>query len=212
MSDPIRSLSIGQVIYVLSNVKQKIVPAVVVEEIVVKKLDGNQVSWKVSVGPPGKERIVDSNRLDGDIYSSLEEIRDILYKRLSGFLDGLISEAERRVESWYGQQVSVSRLEHDSAHSNSSDSQSKIAPENLISEFESHALSNTAHGQPVQQVRQQQNITIPQRSSDEARNELRRRLDPESDKLQEGSDNPNVLETEEIQLPDGRKVRLNLRG
>ena len=52
------SLSIGQIIYVLSNKTQKIIPAIVVEEMTVKKIDGNETSWKVSVGPQGKEKII----------------------------------------------------------------------------------------------------------------------------------------------------------
>lgn len=205
MSNSNKSLSIGQVIYVLSNVKQKIVPAVVVEEIVVKKMDGNQISWKVSVGPAGKERVVDSNRLDGDIYSSLDEIRDVLYGRLSSFLDGLITEAERRVETWYGQHVSTPKHE-DSSSLSDPNSQTKIAPENLISEFENHAVSI---GRP--QSSANQNMVVPQRTQEEARNELRKRLDPEANQ-ESGESNPGVLESEEILLPDGRKVRLNLRG
>lgn len=50
------TLKIGQIIYVLSNKAQRIIPAIVVEEMTVKKLEGNEVSWKVSVGPTGKEK------------------------------------------------------------------------------------------------------------------------------------------------------------
>lgn len=194
-----KSLQIGQVIYVLSNVKQKIVPAIVVEEIVVKKIDGNQVSWKVSVGPPGKERIVDSSRLDGDIYSSLDEIRDVLYRRLSSFLDDLVTEAEKRVETWYGQQISrTSSLSERDPASGGSREPEKIAPENLLSEFESHSASKI-----TQQVMTSQNL-----EKDKAREELRRRLGGEEGETPGGS----ILESEYMELPDGRKVKVNLRG
>lgn len=204
MSNSNKSLSIGQVIYVLSNVKQKIVPAVVVEEIVVKKLDGNHVSWKVSFGPPGKERVIDSNRLDGEIYSSLDDIRDILYKRLSSFLDELVTEAEKKVETWYGQQVSSSRSESFSGTNNAEDNTSKIAPENLINDFETHAHAHSARETVPQ------NITVPQRNREKEllRNELRQKLQGDEESAESGS----ILETEEVVLPDGRKVRLNLRG
>lgn len=207
MNNQDKSLSIGQVIYVLSNVKQKIVPAVVVEEIVVKKLDGNHVSWKVSVGPQGRERIVDSNRLDGEIYSSLEEIRDVLYKRLSSFLDDLVRETEKRVEVWYGQQVNATKLEDlDRTLSGSGDSSGsdKIAPENLISEFETHA------------TKKPQGVSVPPppssgpRRRDNLTNELRRMIDPEGEGLQGTPE--NILDSEEIELPGGQKVRLNIKG
>jgi len=202
MSNSNKSLSIGQVIYVLSNVKQKIVPAVVVEEIVVKKLDGNHVSWKVSFGPPGKERVIDTNRLDGEIYSSLDEIRDILYKRLSSFLDDLVTEAEKKVETWYGRQVSSSRSECYDGTGLAEDTTSKIAPENLINDFETHALRPT-----------DQNITVPQQrgrdqSREQLRNELRQKLQPDDETSADGT----LIDSEEVVLPDGKKVRLNLRG
>ena len=193
-----KSLQIGQVIYVLSNVKQKIVPAIVVEEIVVKKIDGNQVSWKVSVGPPGKEKIVDSNRLDGDIYSSLDEIRDVLYKRLSSFLDDLVAEAEKRVESWYGHQVSKGSSVSESSNVSSGREPDKIAPENLLTEFESHSASKiTQHA-----------VALQNQEKEKAREELRKKLSGEEPETQNGT----ILESEYLELPDGRKVKVNLRG
>lgn len=212
MSNTNKSLSIGQVIYVLSNVKQKIVPAVVVEEIVVKKLDGNHVSWKVSVGPPGKERIVDSNRLDGDIYGSLDEIRDVLFKRLSSFLNDLVKEAEKRVELWYGQQVSTSKLDDLDGTTDSSsqvERNDKIAPENLISEFESHATMSSRS--PQMGAKQDTPASSPPPQKNQLQNKLRQMIDPDLDASSTSNGN-NVLDSEEIELPDGRKVRLNIKG
>lgn len=137
MNSQEKNLQIGQIIYILSNVKQKIVPAIVVEEIIVKKIDGNQISWKIGVGPPGKEKIIDSNRIDGNIYASLEEIRDVLTKRLTSFLDDLINEAERRAESWYHHHISKI------AEHNIEKNMEKIAPEKLLSEFDNQ-LENTS--------------------------------------------------------------------
>jgi len=105
MSDdekPQKNFQIGQIVYVLSDKAEAIVPAIVVEELVHKKLDGNSISWKVAVGPPEKKKIVASDELSGEVYTSLEEIQDVMVKRLTAFVDGLIGGARKRTEKWYG--------------------------------------------------------------------------------------------------------------
>jgi len=205
-----RTLSIGEVIYVLSNKTQKVVPAIVVEEVLVKKLDGNQISWKVSVGPPGKERIIDSNRLDGVIYPTLEEIRNELHKRLSVFLDEMISEAEKRVEHWYGKQTA----QHRASQGLSEDPNDKIDPENLISDIETPlqpraSRAPMAHRDPSSSVRE----------------ELRRRAEIMADpnhpisiasRAAQDERPPGggemIVDSEEVIMPDGKRVRFNVKG
>jgi len=100
--EPQQNYQIGQIVYVLSDKAEAIVPAIVVEELVHKKLDGNSVSWKVAVGPPEKKKIVASDELSGEIYTSLEEIQDVMVKRLTVFVDNLVGGAQKRTEKWYG--------------------------------------------------------------------------------------------------------------
>lgn len=202
------ALSIGAVIYVLSNKAQKVVPAIVVEEVLVKKLDGNHISWKVSVGPPGKERIVDSNRLDGVIYPSLEDVRAELHKRLESFLDEMILEAEKRVENWYGKQTAQLR----SAQGISEDPNDKIDPDNLISDIEA----------PPQQSFAASSRAASASTSARIRDEVRRRAEAMADpdhpmtrvnqQQQELHSGESVVSSEEVVLPDGKRVRINLKG
>ena len=56
-----------------------------IEEITVKTIEGNQSSWKVSVGPQGKEKTIDSKRLDGELYGSIEEVQGVLRERLDRY-------------------------------------------------------------------------------------------------------------------------------
>jgi hypothetical protein len=99
------NFQMGQIIYLLSEKAEKIVPAIVTEEVLVKKLDGNSVSWKVAVGPPNKRKEVDSNKLNGEVYSSLEDIREAMTQRLNDFIDALIGDAKKRTETWYGKHI-----------------------------------------------------------------------------------------------------------
>lgn len=99
------SFQIGQIIYLLSEEAEAIVPAIVVEEQVVKKLDGNSISWKVAVGPPNKRKEIDSNNLKGELHTSLEDIREVMTLRLTTFVNGLVDQAKKRTETWYGQHI-----------------------------------------------------------------------------------------------------------
>lgn len=102
---PQQTFQIGQIVYLLSDKAEAIVPAIVVEELTLKKLDGNTISWKMAVGPPDKKKILASTDLEGEIYTSLEEIRKVMVERLMGYVTNLISQAEKRTEIWYGKQM-----------------------------------------------------------------------------------------------------------
>jgi hypothetical protein len=141
MTSQARTFEIGQLVYILSNKNQRIVPGMIVEEIVIKKLNGNQTTWKIAIGPKGKERIVDHTKLDGDIHVSLADIEEILRKRLETFLSSLISEAKQQSFSWYGKANESS--EKRSEHINDV-SESKVDPETLM---EIGVLSGPAENQ-----------------------------------------------------------------
>lgn len=96
------SYSIGQVIFVLSNKTQTVLPGIVREEIYYRSLDGENVSYKIAIGPPNKQRIVDLSSVDGEVYGSLDDIRKILIDKLTAFVDDLCVSTNERVNQWYG--------------------------------------------------------------------------------------------------------------
>ncbi|NBP04439.1 MAG: hypothetical protein EBU90_31015, partial [Proteobacteria bacterium] len=59
------SFAIGQVIYVLSDKTQTVLPGIVQEEIHHRSIDGEKVSYRVAIGPPNKQRVVDLATVDG---------------------------------------------------------------------------------------------------------------------------------------------------
>lgn len=179
------TLKIGQIIYVLSNKAQKIIPAIVVEEMTVKKLEGNEVSWKVSVGPTGKEKIIDSKRLDGELYETLLEVENVLKQRLEAFVNGIVVDAQKRAEIWYGNKP---KLVQQSA------TQDKIDPDTLIEEETSM----------LQDIKKKSGLSHAQ-TSKEVRNKLLAALSDEQ------NTSTDIMEQEEIQLPDGQVVKVNIR-
>ena len=100
-----RNYEIGQVVYVLAEQTQTILPGIVVEEVIVKKLSGNSVSWKIKVGQGDRAKLYDSAKINGEVYGSLDEVREQTLKQLSSFVAKMCSEAEERVEKWYGKDI-----------------------------------------------------------------------------------------------------------
>lgn len=100
------NFSIGQVIYILNNEKQIILPAIVQDEIHHRSLSGETVSYKVLIGSPNnpKSKIIDLSKLgnEGEVFSSLEEIRTVLVDRLTSFVDSLCQQTQQRSDEWYG--------------------------------------------------------------------------------------------------------------
>lgn len=185
------SLEIGQIIYVLSNKAQKIIPAIVVEEITVKTIEGNQSSWKVSVGPQGKEKTIDSKRLDGELYGSIEEVQAVLKDRLNSFIDQIVMDAQKKVSAWYGTKTAAlneNKIE---------DPNEKVDPESLVDETDI----------PVESVASSKKAPAKIRTSAE---EARRKVVASMVGLEEPQAAPDG-NSEFIELPDGQKVKINIK-
>ncbi len=180
------TLKIGQIIYVLSNKAQRIIPAIVIEEMTVKKLEGNEVSWKVSVGPTGKEKIIDSKRLDGELYETLSEVENVLKTRLEAFINGIVADAQKRAENWYGNKSKLAQQA----------SQEKIDPDSLIDD-ESPIIP------PVAEPKKKTGLSKAQ-AAKEARNKLIAAMSEEQT-------TGEIIDQENITLPDGQVVKVNIR-
>ena len=95
------SFNIGQVIYVLSDKTQTVLPGIIQEEIHHRSIDGEKVSYRIVIGPPNKQRVVDLSTVDGEVYGSLDEVRNVLVSRLTAFVDDLCSTTTDKVNQWY---------------------------------------------------------------------------------------------------------------
>lgn len=137
------SFSIGQVIYVLSDKTQTVLPGIIKEEIHHRSLDGETVSYRVVIGPHNKQRIVDLSTLDGEVYGDLGEVRSVLVARLTAFVDDLCNTTNERANQWYG---SVSRPQNSN---NTNQQGEKLDPSVLMNEMDqqvSHPQQNNFGG------------------------------------------------------------------
>lgn len=131
MNQESQKYSIGQVVYILSEKGQNIIPAMIVEEQTIQRLNGVSVSWKVAIGPSDKQKVVDSTELKGDIYTSLLEIKSLLSKRLNEFIENTTEMAKKREASWYGAQKKAAVNP-----SLPQDETGKIDPDSFLNDFD----------------------------------------------------------------------------
>jgi len=75
------------------------------EEIFHKRLDGVSVSYRIAIGPSGKQKVVDLTRVDGEVYGSLDEIRQIMVDKLTVYVNELCEQTQAKVQAWYGVQL-----------------------------------------------------------------------------------------------------------
>lgn len=180
------SFQIGQVIYVLSNKTQTVLPGIVLEEIYHKRIDGDSVSYKIAIGPSNNRKMVDLTKVAGDVYGSLDEIREVLLSKVTAFVDDLCEQTEMKADEWYGNEQTLF------ANSTNGNQQTdeKIDPATLLKEM----------NQTIPQ--QQMQIPQPQQRKPTARSKIRNQM-AEPDLLQR-----------DIIMTDGTiaKVTMNTEG
>jgi hypothetical protein len=101
------SLSIGQIVYILSN-KQTIVPAMVIEENTIKTMEGKHISWKLALEKGEKQKVSSHEEIEkngGEIFTNFKSIEIELNKRLKAFIQDLINKARETEYNWFGTQT-----------------------------------------------------------------------------------------------------------
>ena len=82
---------VGQVLFVISNKTQKIVPVQVAEQVIRKSIHGQKTIYLVKV--PGKEKLVDLTAIDGSVYSAVDEVRSKLNENILRIVNEMIENA-----------------------------------------------------------------------------------------------------------------------
>ena len=202
-----QTYNMGQIIYILSNKSQSVVPAIVDEQVVrkIRKNDGihEVVSYKLCIGPKDRQQVVDLARIDGEVFDSLEAIRTTLVERLTGFVDDLVKNTQKNVLNWYGVTADNQLVD---TFQNDSLQEGKFDPAQLV-----HAVNNglqiqgvTPHSLQLQQPQQQ--AMSPHLS---LRDNIRAMVEENEDGMQGlGIGAPHTPQT--VILEDGTKVKVKL--
>lgn len=205
---------IGQIVYILSN-KQTIIPAMVVEQITIQTLSGESFSWKLAMGakdnPNKPQKVLDSANINGEIFSSLDEIKRVLEAKLSNFIKTIIGQAEQRTRNWYGDQlkyVDDSKKQEEEKKTNLQKN-GKIDPEELLNDLEQNIPVM------IEEDHYQENEVQKDMPENYQREDLQRRL-REQLETEDGEDGVGEDAGSKpmgfITSPDGKRIPINLKA
>lgn len=71
--------SVGQVLFIILNKKQQVIPVQVTEQVVRRTLGGEETTYSVAI--PGREgfKSIELNQVDGDVFESIEAVREQMF-------------------------------------------------------------------------------------------------------------------------------------
>jgi len=85
---------VGQVVFLLSKKDMKVFPAQVVEEIISKKLDGENVTYMARL--PNKDRSeVSLSEINADVFKDAKSLKKHMIRSATESITGLVTNAER---------------------------------------------------------------------------------------------------------------------
>jgi len=87
---------VGQIIFVLNARKMSIAPVQVVEQLVKRTRAGEQISYMVS--STATEHPQQLEELHGDVYTTLNEVRDVMKKNANAAIDKMIVNAQEQIQ------------------------------------------------------------------------------------------------------------------
>lgn len=93
-----KGYAIGQVVYVISSSENRVVPLQVVEEVVRKTIEGEEVSYTVRVDSETTQPLP----RNAEVFETIDVVREALIKRATVAIDGMMSAAMQRAELVFG--------------------------------------------------------------------------------------------------------------
>lgn len=92
--------AVGQVLFVVSSERERILPCQVVEQISKKTLQGDEVIYKVMFGIDPKN-VMDLNRIKDKVFTSLEDVRSYLLENTTRWVTAHVEKANVAAANWY---------------------------------------------------------------------------------------------------------------
>lgn len=90
---------VGDVLYIISNKRKNVVPVQVIEQIVRRTAEAEEITFKVALPTQSKsspeETVVDLHSIQGSVHKTLEEVRIVLYDQASKAINDLLDAAQK---------------------------------------------------------------------------------------------------------------------
>ena len=91
---------VGQIIYLIQPKKLAVVPVQVVEQIIKRTAEGEDIIYNVQ--PPNSSTLVTLNSFDGEIFNDLSSVKNYLMDNAQKSIDSLVDKTKESVETNFG--------------------------------------------------------------------------------------------------------------
>jgi hypothetical protein len=87
--------NVGQVLYVILNKRQKVVPVQVVEQVTRRSLKGEETHYSVNVPSREGPREYNLHDLDGEVYETIDDAKSALVKNANRSIENIIENTQK---------------------------------------------------------------------------------------------------------------------
>jgi len=96
--------SVGQVVFVIVQQQDKIMPLQIVEEITKKTVSGEEIIYKAVYGGDAERKQYNLSLIKGEIFSTIEDVKKFLMTNTANWIEKIVTDAQKKTEAWYGVQ------------------------------------------------------------------------------------------------------------
>lgn len=93
---------VGQVLFIILNKKQQVIPVQVTEQVVRRSLNGEEISYSVSIPNREGDRTHELDSIDGEVFDTLEDVRKTMFEHanyvITTITDKALTIAQKRFD------------------------------------------------------------------------------------------------------------------
>ena len=85
--------SVGQVLFIILNKKQQVIPCQVTEQVVRRSLSGEETSYSVAIPSRNENKVHELDSIDGEVFESIEDVRKYMLDQTTQIITTITNKA-----------------------------------------------------------------------------------------------------------------------
>jgi len=84
---------VGQILFVILNKRQQVIPVQVNEQVVRRSLTGEDVSYTVLIPAKNDDKLYNLDEVDGDVYETIDDVREVMHDHATRIITDITDKA-----------------------------------------------------------------------------------------------------------------------
>ena len=84
---------VGQVLFIILNKKQQVIPVQVTEQVVRRSLNGEEISYSISIPNRDENRVLELDSIDGEVFESIDSVREYMLEQTTQIISTITDRA-----------------------------------------------------------------------------------------------------------------------